>query len=101
MERFDKINAQNILISFSTEFVSKDGDGINPEKTLELGRKLQVQLHGNIPKSTLERKLKVKSLAALRKNVTENPTTPVNALKYFSGFVIFSQRENKLEIILG
>ena len=45
--------------------------------------------------------MKVKSLAALRKNVTENPTTPVNALKYFKLLVIFAQRENNLEIILG
>ena len=100
MEPFDKIKAQNIL-SFSTGFISKDGDGINPEKDLESGRKLQVQLDSNIPTATLARKLKVKSLAALRKNVTENPTTPVNALKYFKLLVIFAQRENNLEIILG
>ena len=68
MEPFDKINAQNIPISFSTGFISKDGDGINPEKAPELGRKLQVQLDGHIPIATLERKLKVKSSAALRKN---------------------------------
>ena len=100
-EPFDKINAQNIVISFSTRFISKDGDGINPEKALELGRKLQVQFDGNIPTATLERKLKVKSSAALRKNVTENPTTPVNALKYFDRLVTFAQKENNLEIILG
>ena len=34
MEPFGKINAQNILISFSTGFISKDGDVINPEKAL-------------------------------------------------------------------
>ena len=38
MEPFDKINAQNILISFSTGFISRDGDGINPEKSLESGK---------------------------------------------------------------
>ena len=100
MDPHDKINAQNILISFSTGFISKDGDGINPEKALELERKLQVKLDGNIPTATLERKLKVKSLAALRRNVTENPTMPVNPLKYLNHFVIFAQRENDLEIIL-
>ena len=47
------------------------------------------------------RKLKVKSLVALRKNVTENPKTPVNALKYFNRLVIFAQREINLEIILA
>ena len=41
-EPLDKINAQNILISFSAIFISKYGDGINPEKALELGKKLQV-----------------------------------------------------------
>ena len=101
MEQFDKITAQNILISFSNGFISKDGDGINPEKALELGRKMQVQLDNNIQTATLERKLKVRSLAALRKNVTENPTTPVNALRYFNRHVIFAQKENNLEIILG
>ena len=101
MEPFDKIDAQNILISFSTGFISKDGDDINPEKAPELGRKLQVKLNGNIPTATLERKLKVKSLAALRKNVTENPATPINALKYFNHLVIFAQTENNLDIILG
>ena len=101
-EPFDKINAQNILISISTGFVSKDDDGINPEIALESGRKLQVQLHGNIPTATLERKLKVKSLlAALRKNIIENPTTPVNALKYFNRLVILVERESSLKIILG
>ena len=100
MEPFDKINAQNIFVSFSTGFISKDGDSINPEKALESGRKLQVQLDGNIPTATLERKLKVKSLAALRQYITKNPTMPVNALKYFNHLVIFAQRENNLEIIL-
>ena len=41
-EPLDKINAQNILISCSAIFISKYGDGINLEKALELGRKLQV-----------------------------------------------------------
>ena len=70
MKPFDKINAQNILMSFSTGFISQKGDGMNAEKSLELGRKLQVQLDGNIPTATLERKLKVKSSARLRENVT-------------------------------
>ena len=62
MEPFDKINAQNILISFLTGFITKDDDGINLEKALESGRKLQIQLDGNIPTAILERKLKVKSV---------------------------------------
>ena len=45
--------------------------------------------------------MKVKSLATLRKNVTENPIMSVNALKCFSHLVIFAQRGNNLEIILG
>ena len=71
MEPFATINTQNVLISCSIGFISKDSDGINPEKALELGRKQQVQLGGNIPTAILERTLKVKSLATLRKNVTE------------------------------
>ena len=46
-------------------------------------------------------KLKVKSLAALRKRDTENPTMPVNTFKNFKHLVIFTQRENNLEVILA
>ena len=45
--------------------------------------------------------MKVKSLAALRKNVTENSTTLVNALRYFNCLVIYAKIDNNLEIILG
>ena len=66
MEPFDKINAQNILISFLTGLITKDDDGINSEKALESGRKLQVQLDGNIPTAILERKLKEKEKITLK-----------------------------------
>ena len=46
---------------------------VQTEKALESGRKLQVQLDGNIATATLERKLKVKSLAALRKTLQKMP----------------------------
>ena len=57
MEPFEKINAQNILIFFLIGFTSKDGDGINPERALELGRKLQVRLDGKHPNSKIESKV--------------------------------------------
>ena len=66
MEPFDKINAQNILISFLTGFITKDDDVINSEKALESGRKLQEQLDGNIPTAILERKLKEKEKITLK-----------------------------------
>ena len=44
MESLDKINAQNILISFSTGFISRDGDGINPEKSFDSGKNCKYSL---------------------------------------------------------
>ena len=44
MQPFDGSNAENILISFSTGFISKNDDGINPEKAREVGRKIQLSL---------------------------------------------------------
>ena len=40
MQPFDGSNAENILISFSTGFISKNDDGINSEKAREVGRKI-------------------------------------------------------------
>ena len=57
MKPFDKINAQNILISFLIGFTSKDGDGISSERALELGRKLQVRPDGKHPNSKIENKV--------------------------------------------
>ena len=102
MQPFDGSNTENILIPFSTGFISKNGDGINPEKAREVGRKIQLKLDGKVPTETLERKMKVKSLAELRKNgLGSDATTPVHALKYFNRLVIFAQRESDLEISLG
>lgn len=57
MEPFENINAQNILTSFLSGFISKGGNGINPEKALALGRELQVQLDGKHPNSKIESKV--------------------------------------------
>ena len=38
-------------------FTSKDGDGISPERALELGRKLQVRPDGKHPNSKIENKV--------------------------------------------
>ena len=98
MQPFDGSHSEDTLISFSTGFFSKDNDGINPEKALEVGKNIQVKLDGKIPTATIEHKLMVQSLAKLRKNVIGTDShTPVNALKYFNRLVIFAQRESNLE----
>ena len=63
MQPFDGSNAENNLISFSTGFISKHGDGINPEDAREVGRNIQLKLDGKVPTETLERKMRVESLA--------------------------------------
>ena len=102
MQPFDDARDANVLISFSTGFFSRGNDGINPEKTLEIGNQIQAKLDGHVPTTKIEKKFKVKSLAMLRKLITgADANTPVNALKYFNRLVIFAQRESNLEISLG
>ena len=67
MQPFDGSNAENNLISFSTGFISKHGDGINPEDAREVGKNIQLKLDGKVPTETLERKMRVKSLAETKK----------------------------------
>ena len=75
MEPFDQTRDREVLISLSTGFYSKEGDGINPEKALHVGEKIQEQLDGKVPSTKLETKQKVQSLSALRKHTTSSPAT--------------------------
>ena len=54
MQPFSGSNAKNTLLSFSTGFISKHGDGINPEDAREVRRNIQLKLDGNVPTETLE-----------------------------------------------
>ena len=44
MEPFDKARDESVLISFSTGFYSKGDYGVNPEKSLTVGKQIQMQL---------------------------------------------------------
>ena len=48
MEPFSSSRDKNLLISFSTGFVSMDGDGINPKKSLNVGVDIQLKLDGKV-----------------------------------------------------
>ena len=78
---------------FSTGFISRKGDGVNPGETADVGNKIHKKLDGKVPSTTVERKSKVKSLANLRKLVSgSDDTDPINILNYFSRLVLFAQR---------
>ena len=49
MQPFDESHCKETLISFSTGFISKSNDGINPEKAEEIGKHIQKNLDGKPP----------------------------------------------------
>ena len=59
-----------------------------------MGRNIQLKLDGKVPTETLERKMRVKSLAELRKNkFGPDTTTPLHELKYFNRLVILPKEK--------
>ena len=87
---------------FSTGFISRKGDGVNPGETADVGNKIHKKLDGKVPSTTVERKSKVKSLANLRKLLSgSDDTDPINILNYFSRLVLFAQRDDNLESSLS
>ena len=102
MEPFNEQTPEEFLVSFSTGFISRKGDGVNPEETIDVRNTIQKKLNGKLPSSTVERKSKLKSLANLRKLVSgSDGKAPINALKYFNCSVLFAQREDNLESSLA
>ena len=102
MQPFNEQTLKEFLICFSAGFISRKGDGVNPEETIDVGNTIKKKLDGKVPSTTVERRSKVKSLANLRKLVSGyDGTAPINALKYFNRLVLFAQREDNLESRLG
>ena len=100
MQPFNEQTPKELL--FSTSFISRKGDGVNPGETADVGNKIQKKLDGKVPSTIVERKSKVKSLANLRKLVSgSDDTAPINALSYFSRLVLFAQRDDNLESSLS
>ena len=65
MQSFNEQTLKEFLVSFSTGFISRKGDGVNHEETIGEGNTIQKKLDGEVPSTTVERKSKVKSLANL------------------------------------
>ena len=63
---FDHEQDKQLLVPFSTGFVSTADDAVNAEKAAEVGREMQVKLDGQSVTSTMEVKLKVQALSSLR-----------------------------------
>ena len=102
MEPFNEQTPKEFLVSFSTGFISRKGNGVNPEETIDVGNMIQKKLDGKVPSSTVERKSKVKSLANLQKLVSgSDGEVPINALKHFNRLVLFARRQDNLESSLG
>ena len=102
MQLFNEQTHKEFLVPFSIGFISRKGDGVNPEETIDVGNAIQKKFDGKVLSTTVERKSKVKSLANLRKLVSgSNSTAPINALKYFNRLVLFAQREDNLGSSLG
>ena len=93
MQPFNEQTPKEFLVSFSTDFISRKEDDINPEETIDVGNSIQKKLDGKVPSTTVNRKAKVKSLTNLWKLVSgSDGTAPINALKYFNHLVLFAQR---------
>ena len=91
MQLFNEQKPKEILVSFSTGFISRKGDGVNLEETIDVGNTIQKKLDGKVSSTNVERKSKVKSLANLGKLVTgSDGTAPINALKCFNHLVLFA-----------
>ena len=102
MQPFNEQTLKEFLVCFSAGFISRKGDGVNLEETIDVGNTIKKKLDGKVPSTTVERRSKVKSLANLRKLVSGyDGTAPINALKYFNRLVPFAQREDNLESRLG
>ena len=94
MQPFNEQTPKEFLVSFSTGFINRKGDDVNPEETIEVGNTIQKKLDGKVHSITVERKSKVKSLES-------DDTAPINAPKYFNRLVQFAQREDNLKSNLG
>ena len=102
MQPFNEQMPKEYLVSVSTGFISRKGDGVNPEETIDVGNTIQKRLDGKVPSTFVQRKSKVKSLANFWKLVTgSDGTAPIIALKYLNRLVLFAQREDNLESSLG
>ena len=88
---FDHDRDNKLLVSFSTGFTSKAGDAVNAERAVEVGREMQIKLHGQSVTSTMELKFKVQALSSLRKLPKLNEKKiHLNSLKLFNRLIIIA-----------
>ena len=87
---FDHERDKQLLVSFSTGFVSTADDAVNAEKAAEVGREMQVKLDGQSVTSTMEVKLKVQALSSLRNIPKINEKKiHLDSIKLFNRLIIF------------
>ena len=95
---FDHERDKQLLVSFSTGFVSTADDAVNAEKAAEVGREMQVKLDGQSVTSTMEVKLKVQALSSLRNIPKINEKKiHLDSIKLFNRLIIFAQRDMSVE----
>ena len=56
-----------LLVSFSTGFISTRADSVYAERAAEVGMEMQIKLDGQSVTSTMDVKSKIKALSSLRK----------------------------------
>ncbi|CAB4039507.1 Hypothetical predicted protein [Paramuricea clavata] len=95
---FDHDRDNKLLVSFSTGFTSKEGDAVNAERAVEVGREMQIKLNGQSVTSTMELKFKVQALSPLRKLPKLNEKKiHLNSHKLFNRLIIIAQRDMTVE----
>ena len=98
MQPFIEQTPKEFIVSFSTGFISRKGDGVKPEEIIDVGNTIPKKLDGKVPSTTVERKSKVKPLANLPKLANRNDgAAPINSLKYFNRLFLFAQRQDNIE----
>ena len=56
MQLFNEQEPKEFLVSFSTGFISRKGDGVNPEETTDVRNTIQKKLDGKVPSTNVKKK---------------------------------------------
>jgi len=82
---FDLDQDKQLLISFSTEFISTANDAVNAERAATIGREMQVNLDGKSKTFSIQVKFTVQPLLSLKRIPKINERKlHINLLKLFS-----------------
>ena len=56
MQPFNEQTLKEVFVSFSTVFISRKGDGLNPEENIDVRNMIQKKLNGKVHSTTVKRK---------------------------------------------